>query len=63
METIASSNPNGISVAYTYDELNRITRLSTPPVADYKYTLGLAGNRSNATEQYLTIAANNPTPT
>ncbi|MFZ1084498.1 MAG: RHS repeat-associated core domain-containing protein [Terracidiphilus sp.] len=48
--------PNGLTSTFTYDALNRLTELSTPPVADYKYTLGLTGNRSQATEQYLTNA-------
>jgi RHS repeat-associated protein len=48
--------PNGLTSTLTYDTLNRLTELSTPPVADYKYTLGLTGIRTNATEQYLTGA-------
>ena len=43
--------PNGLTSTFTYDALNRLTELSTPPVADYKYTLGLTGIRTNATEQ------------
>src|ERR1035441_380237 len=43
--------PNGLQSTFTYDTLNRLTELSTPPVADYKYTLGLTGNRTGATEQ------------
>jgi RHS repeat-associated protein len=43
--------PNGLTSTFTYDALNRLTELSTPPVADYKYTLGLTGNRASATEQ------------
>jgi RHS repeat-associated protein len=43
--------PNGLTSTFTYDSMNRLTELSTPPVADYKYTLGLTGNRANATEQ------------
>jgi RHS repeat-associated protein len=43
--------PNGLTSTFTYDTLNRLTELSTPPVADYKYTLGLTGIRTNATEQ------------
>ncbi|MGA9673273.1 MAG: RHS repeat-associated core domain-containing protein [Terracidiphilus sp.] len=50
MESIQSSNANGANVSYTYDELNRFTELSTPPIADYKCTLGFTGNRTNATE-------------
>ena len=43
--------PSGLKSTFTYDALNRLTELSTPPVADYRYTLGLTGNRTNATEQ------------
>ena len=43
--------PNGLTSTFTYDPLNRLTELSMPPIADYKYTLGLTGNRTNATEQ------------
>jgi RHS repeat-associated protein len=42
--------PNGLTSTFTYDALNRLTELSTPPVADYKYTLGATGLRTNATE-------------
>ena len=42
METIASSNPNGISVAYTYDDLNRLStvvdnRLQGNQTTTYSY--------------------------
>ncbi|MGA9672318.1 MAG: RHS repeat-associated core domain-containing protein, partial [Terracidiphilus sp.] len=44
----------GLTSTFTYDELNRITELSTAAsgaqIADYKYTLGFTGNRTNATE-------------
>jgi RHS repeat-associated protein len=43
--------PNGLTSTFTYDALNRLTELTTPPVADYKYTLGLTGNRTGAAEQ------------
>jgi len=43
--------PNGLTSTFTYDALNRLTELSTPPVADYKYTLSATGIRTNATEQ------------
>ena len=47
--------PNGVTSTSTYDELNRLTELSTSAsgsqIADYRYTLGLTGNRTNATEQ------------
>jgi RHS repeat-associated protein len=47
--------PNGVTSTITYDELNRLTELSTSAsgtqIADYKYTLGFTGNRTNATEQ------------
>jgi RHS repeat-associated protein len=42
--------PNGLTSTFTYDALNRLTELSTPPVADYKYTHGATGIRTNATE-------------
>ena len=45
------ATPNGLTSKFTYDTLNRLTELSTPPVADYKYTLGLTGNRTGSTEQ------------
>jgi len=45
------ATPNGLTAKFTYDTLNRLTELSTPPVADYKYTLGLTGNRTGSTEQ------------
>jgi RHS repeat-associated protein len=43
--------PNQLTSTFTYDTLNRLTELSTPPVADYHYTLGATGIRTNATEQ------------
>jgi RHS repeat-associated protein len=43
--------PNQLTSTFTYDSLNRLTELSTPPVADYRYTLGATGIRTNATEQ------------
>jgi RHS repeat-associated protein len=43
--------PNQLTSTFTYDSLNRLTELSTPPVADYHYTLGATGIRTNATEQ------------
>jgi len=43
--------PNGLKSTFTYDTQNRLTELSTPSIADYKYTLGLTGNRTGATEQ------------
>ena len=43
--------PNGLTSTFTYDQLSRLTELSTPPIADYKYTLGLTGMRTNSTEQ------------
>ncbi|MGA9672538.1 MAG: RHS repeat domain-containing protein, partial [Terracidiphilus sp.] len=46
--------PNGVTSTSTYDEVNRLIELSTSAsgtqIADYKYTLGLTGNRTNATE-------------
>jgi RHS repeat-associated protein len=43
--------PNGLTSTFTYDTLSRLTELATPPIADYKYTLGLTGLRTGATEQ------------
>jgi hypothetical protein len=40
-----------LTSTFTYDPMNRLTELSMPPIADYKYMLGLTGNRTNATEQ------------
>ena len=42
--------PNGLTSTFTHDELNRLTQLSTPPIANYGYTLGLTGNRTGSTE-------------
>jgi RHS repeat-associated protein len=42
--------PNGLTSTLSYGTLNRLTELSTPPVADYNYALGLTGNRTGATE-------------
>ena len=42
--------PNGLRSTFTYDQLNRLTELSTPPVSDYQYTLGLTGMRNSAVE-------------
>jgi hypothetical protein len=36
-------------LTFTCDPMNRLTELSMPPIAVYKYTLGLTGNRTNAT--------------
>ena len=44
------SYPNGLQSTFTYDQLNRLTELSTPPVANYRYTLGLTGIRTGAVE-------------
>jgi YD repeat-containing protein len=44
---------SGLTSTFNYDPLNRLTELSTSttPADDYRYTLGLTGNRTNATEQ------------
>ena len=42
--------PNGLTSTLSYDTLNRLTELATPPVADYNYALGLTGSRTGATE-------------
>jgi RHS repeat-associated protein len=38
--------------------MNRLTELSTPPVADYQYTLGETGNRTKAVESYNSRTVN-----
>jgi RHS repeat-associated protein len=43
--------PNGLTSTFTYDSLNRLTELATPPVADYRYSLGVTGLRTGVTEQ------------
>ena len=42
--------PNGLTSTFTYDELNRVIELATPPIAQYNYSLGLTGNRKGSTE-------------
>jgi RHS repeat-associated protein len=41
--------PNGFQTAFTYDQLSRMTAMSTP-VSSYNYQLGPTGNRISATE-------------
>ena len=41
--------PNGFQTAFTYDQLSRMTAVSTP-VSSYSYQLGATGNRIGATE-------------
>ena len=41
--------PNGLHSTFTYDQLDRLTALSTP-VSSYTYQLGPTGNRTSATE-------------
>jgi RHS repeat-associated protein len=47
-------NPNGLTTTYTYNLLNRLTRMATTSansaVAAYQYTLGAAGNRTGVAE-------------
>ena len=43
--------PNSLITAYTYDQLNRATGMSTSSISSYSYQLGPAGNRTSATEQ------------
>jgi RHS repeat-associated protein len=47
--------PNGLTSTFAYDALNRLTELSTPPVASYNYTqprpLSSTGLRQNVIEQ------------
>ncbi len=46
--------PNGVTSAYTYDTLNRLTQMgassNTAAISNYAYTLGLAGNRTSVAE-------------
>jgi len=46
--------PNGVRTAHTYNQLNRLTNLSsakeTATLSSYAYTLGLAGNRTKVVE-------------
>jgi len=37
-------------VSSSYDSLNGLTAMATPPVSSYSYTLGATGNRTAATE-------------
>jgi RHS repeat-associated protein len=41
--------PNGLQSTFTYDQLDRLTKLSTP-VSSYTYQLGPVGNHLSATE-------------
>jgi RHS repeat-associated protein len=42
--------PNGVESTFTYDQLNRVTGLSSP-VSGYTYQRGPTGNLTNVTEQ------------
>jgi len=46
--------PNGVTHAYTYDTLNRLTQVgaakNSTAISNYAYTLGLAGNRTSVAE-------------
>ncbi len=46
--------PNGVTHAYTYDALNRLTQMgsskSSTAISNYAYTLGAAGNRTSVAE-------------
>jgi RHS repeat-associated protein len=51
----STSYPNGVVNTYTYDNLNRLTNLTSgksgvSPLASYTYALGAAGNRTSVTE-------------
>src|SRR5208337_4557063 len=41
--------PNGFQTTFTYDQLSRLTAVSTP-VSSYSYQLGPTGNRTASTE-------------
>lgn len=55
------AQPNGTATAYAYDELNRLTNLTTAhtpsstTVQSYALTLGLAGNRTQIVEHGGTV--------
>src|SRR5256885_1148597 len=46
--------PNGVTHAYSYDALNRLTQMgaskSASQISNYAYTLGTAGNRTSVAE-------------
>jgi YD repeat-containing protein len=46
--------PNGVTHAYTYDTLNRLTQVgaskNASAISNYAYALGLAGNRTSVAE-------------
>ena len=46
--------PNGVTSAYTYDALNRLTQMGSSKnataLSNYAYTLGAAGNRTSVAE-------------
>ena len=46
--------PNGVTSAYSYDTLNRLTQMGSSKnatsISNYAYTLGLAGNRLTVAE-------------
>jgi RHS repeat-associated protein len=58
---ISLEQPNGTLTSYTYDELNRLTNLTTlngsTPVQSYALTLGPAGNRTQIVENDGTVRA------
>ena len=43
------ATPNGLTSSFNYDQMNRLTEMSTP-ISSYTYTLGLTGNRTKAVE-------------
>jgi YD repeat-containing protein len=54
MESIVSSNANGVSVSYSYDDLNRLgtmvdNRLSDQNTTSYTYDTGVPVDRSSST--------------
>ena len=46
---VTSTYPNGFQTTFTYDQLRRLTGLTTP-VSSYTYQLGPVGNRISASE-------------
>ncbi|MCP4662223.1 MAG: hypothetical protein GY856_43020 [bacterium] len=57
---VSLAYPNGVATSYVYDQLNRLTDLSTTTsvgdvVQSYAYTLGPAGNRTRIDEHDGTV--------
>ena len=46
---VTATYPNGLASTFHYDQLNRMTAMTTP-YTGYAYQLGATGNRTSATE-------------